>query len=115
MWIEAGAAFVGAAGGELLHWYGIRERLQKKQTSAVLKSGAYWLITFLMIVFSVAGCLIWFADQPTAARTYMLMGAALPTLAKKAIETAHVSASAVKLGPNTPTSFVSIAKQYFSG
>lgn len=78
---------LGSALQELLHWYGLREHLSTPRYKQLVKSVGYWVITGLMILGSGVAVWAWFGgegNQP--ARQYLIVGAALPLIFKKAVE-----------------------------
>ncbi len=78
---------LGSALQELLHWYGLREHLSTPRYKQLIKSVGYWVITGLMILGSGVAVWAWFAgDADLPARQYLIVGAALPLLLKKAVE-----------------------------
>ncbi|NMO21665.1 hypothetical protein HPC49_43860 [Pyxidicoccus fallax] len=78
---------LGSALQELLHWYGLREHLSTPRYKQVIKSASYWIVTGLMIVGSGVAVWLWFADEgDIPARQYLVLGAALPLIFKKAVD-----------------------------
>ncbi|WP_164008696.1 hypothetical protein [Pyxidicoccus trucidator] len=78
---------LGSALQELLHWYGLREHLSTPRYKQLIRSVPYWVITGLMIVGSGVAVWAWFAGETDLpARQYLIVGAALPLLLKKAVE-----------------------------
>ncbi|QSQ20478.1 hypothetical protein JY651_35300 [Pyxidicoccus parkwayensis] len=78
---------LGSALQELLHWYGLREHLSTPRYKELIKSVGYWVITGLMILGSGVAVWAWFGgDGNLPARQYLIVGAALPLIFKKAVE-----------------------------
>lgn len=78
---------LGSALQEVLHWYGLREHLSTPRYKQLVKSVGYWVVTGLMIVGSGLAVWAWFSgDGALPARQYLIVGAALPLLLKKAVE-----------------------------
>lgn len=93
---------LGSALQELLHWYGLREHLSTPRYKQLIRSVPYWAITVLMIVGSGVAVWAWFAGETDLpARQYLVLGAALPLILKKAVEAATGSkpATTVARGP----------------
>jgi hypothetical protein len=85
MWTFFGAALVGAAAQELLHWYDLRGKLGFKRLQALCRSSEYWIITTLMILMSPLCCWLLLGEQSTSKQTAFLAGAAFPLLFKKGV------------------------------
>lgn len=78
---------LGSALQELLHWYGLREHLATPRYKQLIKSVGYWVVTGLMIVGSGVAVWLWFSDEADIpARQYLVLGAALPLIFKKAVD-----------------------------
>jgi hypothetical protein len=78
---------LGSALQEVLHWYGLREHLATPRYKQLIKSVGYWVVTGLMIAGSGLAVWAWFSgDGDLPARQYLIVGAALPLLLKKAVE-----------------------------
>ncbi|MCY1017136.1 hypothetical protein [Pyxidicoccus sp. MSG2] len=78
---------LGSALQELLHWYGLREHLATPRYKKLIKSVGYWIVTGLMIIGSGLAVWAWFGgDGELPARQYLIVGAALPLLLKKAVD-----------------------------
>lgn len=105
---------LGSALQELLHWYGLREHLATPRYKQLIKSVGYWVVTGLMIVGSGLAVWAWFAGEgDLPARQYLIVGAALPLLLKKAVEAvAGEKPTAVARGPSSGGAKLS---DYFRG
>ncbi|MFP2933898.1 hypothetical protein ACLESO_53970 [Pyxidicoccus sp. 3LG] len=79
---------LGSALQELLHWYSLREHLSTARYKKLIKSVPYWVVTGLMILGAGVAVYLWFAGEGDAipARQYLITGAALPLIFKKAVE-----------------------------
>ncbi len=78
---------LGSALQELLHWYGLREHLKKDRYKKLIRSVPYWIVTGLMIIGSGVAVYLWFAGgEEIPARQYLVLGAALPLIFKKAVD-----------------------------
>ena len=78
---------LGSALQELMHWYGLREHLSTPRYKQLLKTASYWVVTSLMIVGSGVAVWLWFSDEgDIPARQYLVLGAALPLIFKKAVD-----------------------------
>jgi hypothetical protein len=86
----------GALLQEILFWYEARTKLSAPKYSALLRSGAYWFITVLMILGAGIGTWLWFEPATESTRTYLLLGAAFPIIFKKVV--AAFIPKATKLG-----------------
>ncbi len=95
---------LGSAFQELLHWYGLREHLSTPRYKQLIRSVPYWVITGLMIIGSGVAVWAWFSGEgEVPARQYLVLGAALPLILKKAVEAATGSkpATTVARGPSS--------------
>ncbi|NTX02079.1 hypothetical protein HUA74_26445 [Myxococcus sp. CA051A] len=107
---------LGSALQELLHWYGLREHLGTGRYKALMRSIPYWVITGLMIVGSGVAVWAWFAgDGSIPARQYLVLGAALPLIFKKAVEV--VTGAKPGVAASSPTAAANSGKlaDYFQG
>jgi hypothetical protein len=78
---------LGSALQELLHWYSLREHLRKDRYKKLITSVPYWVVTGLMILGSGVAVWLWFSDDGNVpARQYLVLGAALPLIFKKAVD-----------------------------
>ncbi len=77
---------LGSALQELLHWYSLREHLKKDRYKQIIKSVPYWIVTGLMIIGSGVAVWLWFSEDEVPARQYLVLGAALPLIFKKAVD-----------------------------
>jgi hypothetical protein len=77
---------LGSALQELLHWYGLREHLKKDRYKQLITSVPYWVVTGLMIIGSGVAVWLWFSEDEVSARQYLVLGAALPLIFKKAVD-----------------------------
>ncbi|MCP3136011.1 hypothetical protein [Pyxidicoccus xibeiensis] len=78
---------LGSALQELLHWYSLREHLATERYKRLIKSVPYWIVTGLMIIGAGVAVYLWFAGEgDIPARQYLITGAALPLIFKKAVE-----------------------------
>jgi len=88
------APFFGALLLEVVHWYGLRDKLYQQKYKRALRSPGYWLITVLMIALGPIGALIIYEDATPAG--LLIAGAAFPSVFKKIVG-AFIDKS-VKLG-----------------
>ncbi|MBZ4418804.1 hypothetical protein [Myxococcus sp. RHSTA-1-4] len=106
---------LGSALQELLHWYGLREHLSTPRYKQVIKSVSYWIVTGLMIVGSGVAVWLWFSDDADLpARQYLVLGAALPLIFKKAVDVV-VGAKPVDVARRTGQGPASTLSAYFRG
>lgn len=106
-------ASFGAAMLELIYWYELRKRLENRRYRKLLRSIWYWLIVIAFILGSGLATWIWYGMEPTgrmsrAPREYLLLGAVMPLLFKKAVST-FFSNGTSKLGSDES----SLWKDYF--
>lgn len=108
---------LGSALQELLHWYGLREHLNKDRYKQLIKSVPYWVVTGLMIAGSGVAVWLWFSGDEVAARQYLVLGAALPLIFKKAVDAviSPSKASEVARTPAPQESGMAALKTYFGG
>ncbi|NVJ21908.1 hypothetical protein HUW62_11825 [Myxococcus sp. AM011] len=107
---------LGSALQELLHWYGLREHLGTGRYKALMKSAPYWVITALMIVGSGVAVGAWFAgDGEIPMRQYLVLGAALPLIFKKAVEVVTGPKPAVAMSSPSASPESGKLADYFKG
>lgn len=89
----------GAVLQELIHWYGLRAKLELDKYQNTLKSKWYWVVTLGMVLAAGIGTMIWFADagQNTRSQDYMLFGFSFPLIIKK-LGTAYAASRRRTLG-----------------
>lgn len=113
-----GIILIGALGSalqELLHWYGLREHLSTPRYKQLIKSVGYWVVTGLMIVGSGVAVWAWFAGETDLpARQYLIVGAALPLLLKKAVEAVTGTKPGTAVARSSSSNGASLA-DYFRG
>lgn len=106
-------ASFGAAMLELIDWYELRKHLQESRYRKLLRSTAYWVVVIVFILVSGVATWIWYGAEQSGqmsreAREYLLVGAAIPLLLKRAISSIGSSGGAT-LGADEG----SVWKDYF--
>jgi hypothetical protein len=89
------APFFGAILLEVVHWYGLRDKLHLSKYRKALHSLKYWIITLLMVGLGPVGALIVYENATPAG--LLIAGAAFPSVFKKIVGT--FVEKAAKLGP----------------
>lgn len=115
------AVWLGSAFQEVLHWYGLRSKLHLKSMKAKLLSWPYWLMTILMMTFSVVGVYFWFDGQTASQslRDMFIFGAAFPLIFKSVVksvsqdQSAKLGAGSSELNVFDTSQFSSFFKVYF--
>lgn len=80
------AAAFGSALQELLYWHELRHKLRASKCRETLQSGAYWIVTLLMVIGSgIAVGLVYGSQLPRNPLEYILLGASFPALFKKLV------------------------------
>lgn len=90
---------LGAALHEIIHWYGLRQKLHLKKNQKILRSPLYWCITAGMILVTPIAVILWFSETLDVLpyRDLLIFGAAFPALFKSVADKVASSGS-VKLG-----------------
>jgi hypothetical protein len=86
------AAF-GSAVQELAYWWELRFKLTEKKYREQMRSVAYWIVVFAMVVGSGIGTVVWFSSETVEARDVLILGAAFPLLFKHAVSAVEARAN----------------------
>ena len=85
---------------ELLHWNGLKTKLDSRRYRRMLASPVYWAITLAMIVSAGIGTWAWFeGHEAVPLRTLIVFGFAFPLVIKKAGASLFGGPSEDKLAP----------------
>ena len=87
-WSAVWPALAGAVAQEVLHWYGLRTRLDHPEVRRVLRSPGYWIVTLAMIVVSGIGVTLVHGADSAHPGVAFVLGAAFPMLLKKLVAVA---------------------------
>lgn len=106
-------ASFGSAMLELMYWYELRKRLDNRRYRKLFRSRAYWIIVIGFVLSSGVATWIWYGAEHSGEmsrepREYFLVGAAIPLLLKRAVNS-FSSSGGTALGANAN----SLWKDYF--
>lgn len=105
-------ACFGAFLQELIHWHGIRRKLEIKRYKKEMRSFGYWVLTVAMIIASGFGTYFWYEQAINLhSFQYIVTGAAFPLLFKKIVQL--FIDNKPQLGESDDNNFASNIKTYF--
>lgn len=81
------SASFGALCQEVLHWYNLRNKLEKADMHALEMSKWYWIVISATIFVSGLGTyFLFFQQAPKSQAIQFILGAAFPNIFKKLVE-----------------------------
>lgn len=81
-------ASFGSIVQEVIHLYDLRNTLHLPDTSPIVTSWKYWVVTLLMVIVSGIGTWILYGENLSIKSVIFILGAAFPLLFKKLVSSA---------------------------